>query len=126
MRRLSRQDLEQAGAERREWRTPESAIEIFDHYSSEAGENLLVQGGTNELLEAFAPGHAGRLRNASSVRVGARKRPDGEPCVDATVIAAEVAEAEEPGRRRRFEYREVLRRRAHDEPAEPERMEVCS
>jgi hypothetical protein len=117
---LSKKDLQQARAELREWQTPARVIELFERYASQAGENLMVQSGTNELLEAFVLGHAGRLRNASSIRIGARERPDGELCIDGTVIAVEVTEADEPGRQRGDEYREVLRRRANNEPDEIE------
>lgn len=114
--KLTDQELREARAELRQWRAPGSAIEVFNRYSCKAGANLLVQPGTNELLEAFVLGHAGRLRKACAVRIGAHERPDGELCIDGAVIAVEVTEADEPGRRRGIEYREVLCRPAGDEP----------
>lgn len=114
-------------AERASWRTrleqamaPDDMVNLVEDLQDVLGGHMFVQAGLAFVRDAWTAARFARARDADAVRLWPGDRPDCELTFQGRRELFEVVEADQPGRKRSDEYRELIRRRERGEIEEAE------
>lgn len=115
-------------AERESWRirleqemSPDEMIRSVDELKDIVWAYMHVQAGLAFVRDAWTAGRFAQARAADAVRLWPGDRPDCELMLQGRRELFEIVEADQPGRQRSAEYRDLIRRR---ELGEREQVEI--
>lgn len=89
---------------------PNEMVRLVDELQVILDAHMLVQAGLAFVRDAWTAGRFAQARGADTVRLWPGDRPDCELTFDGKHELFEIVEADQPGRRRSEEYRDLIRR----------------
>lgn len=95
---------------------PGDMVELVEELRGILRGHMLVQAGLAFVREAWTAGRFAQVRGADTVRLWPGDRPDCELVFQGRQELFEIVEADQPGRQRSAEYRELIRRAERGEP----------